>query len=534
MLIVKEKKALLVRSRNPARITALMPRSRQVAWRGKEYVAVSHRVDETRVLRNLGIDAPSPILSYYDWPRGGSIPEPFEAQRETAAFLTLYNRAFVLNSLGTGKTIAALWAYDYLRQVGKLRSMLVVAPLSTLVPTWADALAEHLPHLTFQVLHGTKAKRQKLLSVDADVYIINHDGVRTILDDLIALPKLDLVILDEIAEVARNPRTTRWKTMNALVNQKQRKLAAWGLTGTPTPTQPTDAYGQAKLLVPGTAPAYFTRFRDTVMRQTGVYAWVPRDNANDEVFKLLQPSIRYTRAECVDLPPTTYTDRHVALTADQQQAYDAMHQQLIAEAGEGQIMAVNEGVKVSKLVQIACGVAYGDAGQEVVFGAKPRIQEVLRLVEESASKTLVFVPFIAALHLVVESLTKAGVSVKPIYSGVSKRDRDETFGLFKHQTDPQVLVCQPDAMSHGLTLTSASTIIWYAPTMKPGTYEQANGRITRPGQKHNTLIVHIEGTPIERRIYRRLVQRQQMQGVLLDMVRDQRAVNERSTNDQRG
>lgn len=523
MLVVKERKLLLVRSRNPERITSIMPRAaRQVEIKGKEFTAVSHCIDATRILRNLGIDAPSPILSYYDWPRGRDIPEPFEAQLQTAAFLTLHNRAFVLNSIGTGKTIASLWAYDYLRSIGKCQSVLAVAPLSTLVPTWADTIDEHLPHLRYRVLHGDKTKRLKLLKQPADVYIINHDGLKIILDDLVKHPTINLVILDELAEIARNHRTARWKTTNALINQKHKRLAAWGLTGTPTPNQPTDAYGQAKLMVPSAAPPYFSRFRDQVMRQRGQFTWVPRENATEEVFKLLQPSIRYARDDCIDLPPTTYVDRHVELTPEQRQAYDAMQQQLVAEHANAQILAVNEGVKVAKLVQIACGVAYGSDGTDVVVGAKPRIREVMRLVEESASKTLVFVPFLSALELVLSALTRAGFNALPIHSGVTKTQRDETFGRFRHQKDLQVLVCQPDAMSHGLTLTSASTIVWYAPTMKPGTYEQANGRITRPGQKHNTLIVHIEGTPIERRIYHRLQTRQKLQGLLLDMVREQR------------
>jgi SNF2 family DNA or RNA helicase len=75
-------------------------------------------------------------------------------------------------------------------------------------------------------------------------------------------------------------------------------------------------------------------------------------------------------------------------------------------------------------------------------------------------------------------------------------------------------------MSHGLTLTSASTIIWYAPVTSHDTYQQANARITRPGQKNTQFIVHLEGTEVERRIYKRLQSKEKMQGLLLDSVKD--------------
>jgi SNF2 family DNA or RNA helicase len=73
-------------------------------------------------------------------------------------------------------------------------------------------------------------------------------------------------------------------------------------------------------------------------------------------------------------------------------------------------------------------------------------------------------------------------------------------------------------MSHGLTLTEANTIVWYAPEWSNDTYNQANARISRPGQKNSQHIIHISGSEIERKIYARLRDRSKMQGVLLDAV----------------
>ena len=123
-------------------------------------------MEEVKVLRNLGFDPPAPIRHYYDWP--GRF-KPFMAQREAAAFLSMYKRAFNLSELGTGKSLASLWAYDYLRTVGKANKALIVSPLSTLERTWADELFHHFPHLTSAVLHGSRDKRIKLLEQDVDV-----------------------------------------------------------------------------------------------------------------------------------------------------------------------------------------------------------------------------------------------------------------------------------------------------------------------------------------------------------------------------
>lgn len=254
------------------------------------------------------------------------------------------------------------------------------------------------------------------------------------------------------------------------------------------------------------------------MRQVGPFAWLPRDNATEVVHKAMQPTIRFSREECVDLPPTTFTTFEVELTKEQQKAYKEMHSRLMAEFAGGQILAVNEAVKMGKLLQIACGIILDADGNEVVLSNKPRIDAVVDIIEGAATKVIVFVPFVASVRMVAEQLRARGYTVGVIYGDVSKGERDQIFSAFQRAKDPHIIVAQPGAMSHGLTLTAANTTIWYAPTNSAETYEQANARTTRPGQKHNTLIAHIEATPMERKMYHRLQHKQKMQGLLLDML----------------
>jgi SNF2 family DNA or RNA helicase len=271
-----------------------------------------------------------------------------------------------------------------------------------------------------------------------------------------------------------------------------------------------------KLLTPARVPRYFTEFRQMTMEQLTDYIWVSRKEAPKIVHEAMQPSIRFTRDECFDLPPCTYSTRSVELTTEQKKHYKELAQQLYTEIGEGKITAVNEGVKMSKLIQCVCGVIYDNEGQPCEVNAKPRIEEVSDIIEQSAHKVIVFVPFTAPLLMLYRELSKK-FKCAMVYGGVSKGKRDTIFAEFQTMQEPRVLIADAGTMSHGLTLTEAATIIWYGPEFSNDTYTQANGRITRPGQKNNQHIIHIAGTEIERRIYSRLRERGRVQGLLLEL-----------------
>jgi len=525
MIVYRPKRVLIIKVRDTARVLNVIPTAKVITHKGQNLVAVPHKIDEVRVLRNLGLPAPSPIRYYYEW--SGQYA-PFYAQLETAAFLTLHSNTFVLNAIGTGKTLAALWAYDYLRKLGRVHKALVVTPLSTLERVWGDEIYTHFPHLTFAVLHGSSERRIKLLKTDADVYLINHDGIKAkgFLEAMVARFDIDLVIVDEVSQVARTAGADRWKALNTLCNKQVPRLI-WGLTGTPTPNAPTDAWAQCRLLVPGNVSPYFGRFKEQVMRKVGQFSYLQREDAMDIVYKAMQPAIRYTREDCIDLPPCIYQTVEAALTPEQEKAYKAMLRHLCVDAAEGRILAVNEAVKASKLVQIACGIAYGTNGEEVCIPATHRMQLVKDLIEQAGTKVIIFVPFTSAVRVLADFLERElnpsylggkHEHVGMIYGDVPKRERDEIFHGFQKEQYPRYIVAQPMAMSHGLTLTEASTVIWFAPINSNDTYEQANGRITRPGQRNTQFIINIEGTALERKMYTRLKNKQDMQGILLDMV----------------
>lgn len=519
MIIHKQKKAVVLKLRNPERVTTVIPTAVLVNHQGQQLVAVPHRPDETRVLRNLGLDVPDPMQYHYDWPKVVGKYEPFAAQRETASFLSMHSRAFCLNGMGTGKTNSSLWAFDYLKRTKQVNKMLVVCPLSTMERTWADSVFNTFPHLSCMVLHGTRERRKKLLAHDVDVYIINVDGLATIRDDLAKRTDIDLIVIDELA-LARNQSTDRWKTLNTICN-KQTNRRVWGMTGSPTPNAPTDAWAQCKLVTPNNTmlPKYFSAFRDKVMRQITQFKWIARPEANDIIHKMMQPAIRFSLDDCTDLPEQTFMTRDVEMTPEQKKAYKDMLGKLSTEYNGGQILAVNEAVKANKLIQISCGVAYGSDGEEVVIPSKPRLDVLKEVIEESEGKVIVFVPLTGALESVAQELRKTwGVEI--VHGGTPKAERDRIFSNFQTLAEPRVLVANAATMSHGLTLTAATTIVWYAPVHSNEIYEQACARVRRPGQTKTTVIVHIAGSDVERRVYRRLQDKQSMQGILLELMKE--------------
>jgi len=513
MLVVEKAKALALKLNNPNRVLDSIPTARTYEVRGVPLVIAPHRLDEVRVLNNLGIKAPSPILYYYDWPGQYT---PYDHQKQTAAFLTMNHRGLVLNDIGTGKTQSALWAADYLIKARQVKKVLILSPLSTLERVWGDGIFTGLTHRKFVVLHGTAKKRLELLKKDVDFYICNHDGFPIIADS--AHDMFDLVIVDEAA-VLRNPSTRRFKLFRRWLDRNP-TTRLWLMTGTPTPNDPTDAWALAKLVNSPYLTKTFTAFREQVMMKLGQWKFIPRPESAEIVKHVLQPAVRFKRDQCIDLPETVIQTRQVELTPAQRKHYAQMLKHLISEANQGTITAVNEAVKAQKLIQIACGVAYGDDGQNIELDCSPRINLVKEVIEEAGEKVIVFVPLTGTLHMLERELSKHW-TVGVVNGEVSSSKRNQIFNDFQHGRDPHVLIAHPGTMAHGLTLTTASTIVWYGPVNSNEIYEQANGRIERIGKRHVSNVIHIEATDLEHRAYQRLQNKQKLQGILLDLIQEQ-------------
>jgi SNF2 family DNA or RNA helicase len=434
-------------------------------------------------------------LSEYDWPRPHGFT-PFDHQKTTAEFLIGNRKSFCFNEQGTGKTASVIWAVDYLMKVGVVSRVLIVCPLSVMKAAWQEDLFKFALHRTVAVAHGGREKRKEIINGLAEFVIINFDGVEIVKKEIIA-GGFDLIVIDE-ASAYKNAQTDRWKTMRDITKVVK---GLWMLTGTPAAQSPVDAYGLAKLVNPSGVPTFFGQFRDSVMHKVSDYRWIPKPTSEATVHKALQPAIRFEKADCLDLPEVTAVDREAPLSPQQLKYYNTLKKQMLIEAAGEEITAINAAVKLNKLLQISGGAVYSDTGEVIEFDVTDRLRVVKEVIDESSHKVLVFVPFTHTIELLTKYLTKNGITCDVINGSVSANRRAEIVKEFQTRAEPRVLVIQPQAASHGLTLTAANTVIWYAPTSSVETYLQANARIDRPGQRNPMTIVHIHGSQTEKRLY---------------------------------
>lgn len=472
---------------------------------------VPHDLRSVLLLRHMGVEVPNPMLEYYSW-EGGT---PFDIQRKTCRMLTENPRAYVLNEMGTGKTKTVLWAWDYMNKQGFAKKLLVVCKRSNLYFTWAAEAFATLPNRKCIVLYGSKSQRLKLLAEDADIYVINHDGMDVIGKELWARSDIDTLCLDELA-VYRN---------NSERSKKMRKFAkrfpvVWGLTGSPMPHEPVDVWGQAKIITPATVPEYRTRCKEMLMDRNSQYVWTPKPNALELAHAMMKPSVRFSLDEVMELPQITYRDYQVALSSEQRDKYEEVRRAMASMIKEKVITAANAGVAMNKLLQIAGGWVYTNNKETVRLDPTPRIIALADLIDEAEHKVIVAVPYRHMIEGISKIFSMKGVGIDHCVVHGGTTGRDEIFSDFQNTNKYKVMVCHPQTVSHGLTLTAASIAIWYLPVTSWEIYEQFNARIRRVGQAHKQQIINLVGSKIEMRVYSILRKCEAMQDRFLDMVEE--------------
>ena len=415
----------------------------------------------------------------------------------TTQFLLTNKRSYCFNDMGTGKTLSALWAADFLLINDVIKRVLITAPLSTLRATWGREIMYNLPHRRWAVCHGSKSQRISVLRGNSELVIINHDGLK-IVEDEIVRSGFQLFIVDELTAF-KTHSTDRTRAAERIARSMK---GVWGMTGVPTPNGPIEAFGQAKVVNPFNPflPKFFGQFRDRVVEKVTDFLYVPKPGANDEVFRILQPAIRYTREQCIDLPPRTYEVRDVPLSPEQSIVYEKMRKELLVQYQHGEITAANAGVKALKLLQIAAGSVKDDEGKVVHLKCDNRLSELYDIWESTPQKKLVvFAAFRASVERIVQFFVGRKVKAACIMGGTDGKVRGHLIEDFQNG-DLSVLVLQPASSAHGITLTAANIIVWHSLVPSNEIHTQANDRITRIGQSRNQLVIYLIGCKAEAHI----------------------------------
>lgn len=433
-----------------------------------------------------------------------------EHQKLIVDFYLMYTRGYNYADMGVGKTASTLWAFDILRKRGRCDRLIVSAPSSTLLTAWLDDATNATPDLRVAVLTGSKAKRVKVLVDDRhDVYVINHDGVKTVYDALLDLTTRHknrvMFVCDEATAISQH-NNARAEAHRSVMYKCRR---VYVLTATPVVQSLSKALGLMLAINNNTSiPRTITDFNNRFMVKDG-YKMVPRYSAPGEVQRLMSPAIYMATRDVVSLPERIYLWRAPPLTQEQDAAWRQMEEEYRYEHANGvAVDAVNAGVKLGKLFQIACGILMTGGDGVLALPPAGKYADLVSIIEQSQSKVVIFAPFRAAVEWIAAKLTDdfgEGSTCK-MYGGMSVQKKGDVIREFQDpESKLKYLVAQPESASHGVTLTEADTTVWFGPIMKKENFVQANRRVDRPGQTRNNRIIFLASTDLERTWYDELL-----------------------------
>ena len=527
MSFVHDKKhnVLVYDVQNPFLLQAL-PEAKAI---GRDKIGVPFNLHNAQVLRHYNYQVP-PIITdqSYDFPIAPG-KKPLETQRLMANFSVLHPRMFNLSDPGTMKTLSSLWAADFLMRMhppGTFRC-LIVGTLSTLETTWAkEIFTNFLGRRTFEILHGSAEKRITLLAKPADFYIVNHDGVGVgaltrkkfelagFAKALAERNDIQIVIADE-ASAYKSAQTKRNRLARLIIAKRP---YLWPLTGSPTPTAPTDAYGIAKL-VNNAFGKSFTTFQSETMFKVSLYRWVPQRDGYEKAARLLSPAIRIPIDAVWDGPKLTTEQREVPLTAQQTKLMKDLKNELQITVKQGQpITAVHEASARQKFLQISLGAVYDEHHKVHLVDAAPRYAEAEQVISETTRKIVIFCSLTSVVEALYKRLHKQ-FEAEIINGDVPQKARATIIRSFAEEGGLRIVICDPQATAHGINeFVAADTSLWFGTTEKAELYDQGNKRIRRPGQKYPTRAVQLVSNPLEKEIFRRLENNLGLQGSLLSLI----------------
>jgi SNF2 family DNA or RNA helicase len=445
---------------------------------------------------------------------------PHEYQIRAIQHLCANPGAAMFADPGLGKTSTTLGAFSVLKQHGLAKAMLVVAPLRPTHRVWPTEVQKWLDFsgLRVEVLHG--AKKAEALAREADVYVINYDGLKWLAQQLDGKPMpFDVLVLDESSKV-KDTSTLRYKTLRSL---RDRFARVWALTGTPAPNGFENLFGQVYMLDGGERLGkYVTHFRrryfDGEPQRGGYTLWYPKPGAAEQVQAAISDICLSLRAEdYLTLPRLIENFVTVELPRDVMSAYKDLEDDFIAELQGGRVTASTAAVKGMKLRQIVGGGVYGELDTLHLHNAK--VDALLDLIEEQEGQPLLVA---VAFKHEVERIRKAlGRDVPYLGGGVSSTEANRIVDAWNRGEIP-VLLAHPTSVAHGLNLQSGgSAMVWFGLTWSQEEHQQMIARIWRQGQTKPCVVHYIiaDGT-IDERVLQVLRDKTQNQNALLNALKE--------------
>lgn len=449
---------------------------------------------------------------------------PHKYQEYAVRFIKDHKEAMLLLSMGLGKTVISLTAILSLMfdsfEVGKV---LVIAPLRVSRTVWPEERKQwdHLNFLRMSVVCGSAKERVAALQTPADIYVINRENVKWLVDFLERNHKawpFDMVVIDELSSF-KNHQSQRWKALRKVRPRIKRVV---GLTGTPAPKGLMDLWAEVFLIDNGERFGRFiSRYREAYFKPadmnpyTGVvYSYVLRAGAEEEIYdRISDISVSMKAADYLDMPECITVNRVVEMDPAEKRLYDQMKDQLIIKLDGKEIDAANAAVLSGKLLQMANGAIYTDDGEMVAIHDK-KLLMLSDLIEQANGQNVLVAYWFKHDHdRIMEHLSAEGYEPRDIRSDQDIADWNA--GKI------QVGLISPASAGHGLNIQKGGhLLIWFSLVWSLELYQQTNARLWRQGQKDTVVVQHIvtAGT-IDERVLKVIEQKSQDQNALIDAVR---------------
>lgn len=438
---------------------------------------------------------------------------PYKHQLETIKFMLRYKRGYLFLKPGCGKSACALWFADRLFHHKKIKKVLIIAPLSTIYSVWVNEINIVCPYYKYSIVHGPD--RVNALKTNAQIYITNPDSIRNNESDFLRV-NFDIIIIDEVTNFA-NATSKRSKAMQRISHKTP---SVYGLTGSPIAGGVINSFGLAKAVNPSQLPTpYFTKYRNMILYQVNMYEYIEKDDAIQIVNKVLQPAIKYTLEECSDLPDIVYSYRFVKLAPKTMELFNSILKEQIAEYNNGLIVANSAALKSIRLVQILTGFAKTEEGESMLVDIEDKLKELVNIYHECGNKLVIFCQSVFSTKIITEYFLNHNIQANLIYGDVSIKQRTEIIDDFQTQPN-RVLVAQIRTMSHGVTLTSSNTIVFFGVVNGNEYFQQAVHRIRRLGQTQKQHIIKLVSTKWEIDVFKRLEAKEFSSQALLDMYKN--------------
>lgn len=459
------------------------------------------------------------------------IPEKLEYQEYIIDRLVEKEKLILIVDMGMGKTYCTLAAINKLMfDSYDIKKVLVIAPLRVADMTWQEEIEKWQPlnHLKLSKILGSKAKRIAALESQADIYIINRENTKWLVDYQIAkgVWDFDCVVIDESSSF-KNSRTNRFRALKKVIPLSQR---VYELTGTPAPNGLMDLWSQVYLLDQGkrlgrTLGAFREKYFNPGRRnRTVIFDYILKEGAEQEIYKQIEDiAISLKAKDHIKMPERI--DNYIKITMPEKikLQYEELEREFVLEIDEDEITATSAAVIMNKLLQLANGAVY-DEDRKVIHIHDLKLEELDSIIELNEGKpVLVLYNFIHDK----DRIMKRYEHLKPrqLNNLQDKRDWDEG--------KVPMLIAHPMSVGHGLNLQAGGhIIIWFGMSWSLEGYMQTNARLIRPGQKETVIIHHLlcKGTEDET-VIKRLNAKTISQDSLIEAVKTKiRTIKEKTQN----